>query len=90
MTHYRGRGHLHPASVAGGDGTLAGEAIPLFARIIAVADTYDALTSPRPYRPALDHEAAVAELRRVRGTQLDPRCVDAFLRALERMGEATP
>ncbi|HXF50756.1 MAG TPA: HD-GYP domain-containing protein, partial [Dehalococcoidia bacterium] len=83
--------HHHERWDGGGypDG-LAGEAIPLFARIIAVADTYDALTSPRPYRPALDHEAAVAELRRVRGTQLDPRCVDAFLRALERMGEATP
>jgi HD-GYP domain-containing protein (c-di-GMP phosphodiesterase class II) len=67
---------------------LAGEAIPLFARIIAVADTYDALTSPRPYRPALDRETALNELRRVRGEQLDPRCVDAFLRAIERMGDS--
>lgn len=67
---------------------LAGEAIPLFARIIAVADTYDALTSPRPYRSPLDRDAATAELRRVRGSQLDPHCVDAFLRALERMERA--
>ncbi|HWQ28608.1 MAG TPA: HD-GYP domain-containing protein [Dehalococcoidia bacterium] len=69
---------------------LAGDDIPLFARIIAVADTYDALTSPRPYRAALDREAALAELRRVRGEQLDPRCVDAFLRALDRIGDAGP
>jgi HD-GYP domain-containing protein (c-di-GMP phosphodiesterase class II) len=62
---------------------LAGEAIPVLARVIAVADTYDAMTSPRPYRPALSHEAAVAELRRVRGTELDPRCVDAFLASLD-------
>ncbi len=76
--HERWDGHGYP------DG-LAGDAIPLFARIIAVADTFDALTSPRPYRAALDREAAIAELHRVRGSQLDPRCVDAFLGALRRM-----
>jgi HD-GYP domain-containing protein (c-di-GMP phosphodiesterase class II) len=58
---------------------LAGDAIPLFARIIAVADTYDAMTSIRPYRPARTHDGAVAELLRVRGSELDARCVDAFL-----------
>ena len=56
-----------------------GDDIPLIARIVSVADTYDAMTSTRPYRQALSHEAAIAELRRVRGTQLDPTCVDAFL-----------
>jgi len=58
---------------------LAGDAIPLLARIIGVADTYDAMTSMRPYRSALSHDAAVAELRRVSGSELDPKCVAAFL-----------
>lgn len=57
---------------------LSGEAIPLLARIIAVADTYDAMTSMRPYRQPLSHEAALAELERVRGTELDATCIDAF------------
>jgi HD-GYP domain-containing protein (c-di-GMP phosphodiesterase class II) len=57
---------------------LAGEEIPLVARIIAVADTYDALTSTRPYRKAQSIQAAMAEIRRVRGTQLDPEVVDAL------------
>jgi HD-GYP domain-containing protein (c-di-GMP phosphodiesterase class II) len=60
---------------------LAGEEIPLAARIVSVADTYDAMTSTRPYRKALSHEVAVLELHRVRGTQLDPQCVDAFMAA---------
>lgn len=58
---------------------LVGEAIPLIARIVSVADSYDAMTTTRPYRDALSHDAAIMELRRVRGTQLDPGCVDAFL-----------
>jgi putative nucleotidyltransferase with HDIG domain len=58
---------------------LSGESIPLAARVFAVADTYDAITSDRPYRPARSHRQAVAELRRAAGTQLDPRLVDAFL-----------
>jgi HD-GYP domain-containing protein (c-di-GMP phosphodiesterase class II) len=58
---------------------IAGDAIPLIARIVSVADTYDAMTTNRPYRQAMSHEAAIAELRRVRGTQLDPVCVDAFV-----------
>ncbi|KAA0237630.1 HD-GYP domain-containing protein [bacterium] len=57
---------------------LRGEQIPLGARIIAVADTYDALTSSRVYRPALSDEVARAELARVAGTQLDPEAVAAF------------
>jgi putative nucleotidyltransferase with HDIG domain len=58
---------------------IAGEQIPLAARIFAVADTYDAITSDRPYRRARTHGAAIAELRRVAGQQLDPLMVDTFL-----------
>lgn len=66
---------------------LAGDEIPLLARIIAVADTYDAMTSDRPYRGARAHEYAVAELERTAGTELDPRCVDALLASF---GEEAP
>jgi HD-GYP domain-containing protein (c-di-GMP phosphodiesterase class II) len=58
---------------------LAGEAIPRGARIVAVADAFDAMTSDRPYRPAMSPEAAFAELQRQAGSQFDPQCVDAFL-----------
>ena len=58
---------------------LAAERIPLSARVFAVVDTYDAITSDRPYRAARGHGEAVAELRRVAGTQLDPRVVERFL-----------
>jgi len=61
---------------------LTGPAIPLEARILAVVDSYDAMTSARPYRPPLSHEQAATELRRCSGTQFDPACVDAFLRLL--------
>jgi diguanylate cyclase (GGDEF)-like protein len=61
---------------------LAGEAIPLEARILAVADAYEAMTADRPYRDALGHDAAQAELEAAAGTQFDPVVVDAFLRAL--------
>ncbi len=57
---------------------LRGQQIPLGARIISVADTYDALTSSRVYRSALDEDVARAELARVAGTQLDPEVVTAF------------
>jgi HD-GYP domain-containing protein (c-di-GMP phosphodiesterase class II) len=58
---------------------LRGVAIPRLSRIVAVADTYDALTSTRSYRSARTLEFATAEIRRVRGTQLDPEVVDCFL-----------
>jgi len=57
---------------------LAGEAIPLGARIVAVADTFDAVTSARPYRPALDHSQALDLLESEAGVQLDPDAVAAF------------
>lgn len=59
--------------------SLKGEAIPLGARIAAVADSYDAMTSPRPHRPALGHAAAVAEIARGSGTRFDPTVAQAFL-----------
>jgi HD domain-containing protein/MASE9 protein len=62
---------------------LKGDQIPLAAQIIAVADAYEAMTSTRPYRAALGHGDAVAELRRVAGSQLNPVVVDAFIRQLE-------
>ena len=57
---------------------LKSEAIPLGARIFAVADTLDAMISDRPYRKALSLEAAKAEIRRCAGTQFDPRVVEVF------------
>jgi len=61
---------------------LAGAAIALGARIIAVADSWDAMTSDRPYRKALEAEVALAELLRGRGTQWDSSVVDAFAESL--------
>ena len=58
---------------------LAGEAIPIGARIFAIADCFDAMTSDRPYRKGGTVEAARAEIARCAGTQFDPRCADAFL-----------
>jgi putative nucleotidyltransferase with HDIG domain len=57
---------------------LAGEEIPIAARIFAVVDTYDAITSDRPYRRAHSHQAAMSELQRVVGQQLDPQVVTIF------------
>jgi response regulator RpfG family c-di-GMP phosphodiesterase len=62
---------------------LKGEQIVVGARLFAVADTYDAITSDRPYRKAQTHAAAVAEIRRVGGTQLDPHVVQAFCEVAE-------
>ncbi len=61
----------------------AGKRIPLGGRILAVADAFEAMTSNRPYRPALSYEAAVTELEAGRGTQFDPVIVDTFLAILE-------
>jgi HD-GYP domain-containing protein (c-di-GMP phosphodiesterase class II) len=61
---------------------LAGEQIPLLARIVACCDAYNAMTSDRSYRKALPVDAATAELRACSGTQFDPQVVDALLAAL--------
>ena len=79
--------HLAPAVRASherwdGDGYpdgLSGERIPLAARIIAACDTYDAIVTDRPYRPARTPAEALAELERVAGTQLDARVVAALV-----------
>ena len=62
---------------------LAGENIPLIARILAVADAFSAMTTSRPYRKAFASERALAELRAGAGTQLDGRLVDAFVTGIE-------
>jgi putative nucleotidyltransferase with HDIG domain len=70
------------------DGT-AGEAVPLAARIVAVADTFSAITTTRSYRRAQSPEAAVAELQRCAGSQFDPRVVEAAVTVLGRPAPAT-
>jgi putative nucleotidyltransferase with HDIG domain len=59
---------------------LAGEAIPLLARIITVADTYDAILSDRPYRCSQGHDQAMAELVHCAGSQFDPKIVDVYVK----------
>jgi putative two-component system response regulator len=63
---------------------LAGEAIPLSARLMAVADVYDALISRRSYRPAFTHETAIELIRQARGEHFDPDVVDAMLMVEEK------
>jgi len=69
---------------------LKGEAIPLGARILAVADTYVAITETRPYKPARSHAEAVAVIQRCAGTQFDPRVVEVFSAVVERLENDTP
>ncbi|MBF8983826.1 diguanylate cyclase [Lutibacter sp. B2] len=61
---------------------LSGEDIPLYARIVCIADTYHAMTSDRPYRNALSQEQAFEELRKNKGTQFDPGLVDLFIQTI--------
>ena len=68
---------------AGYPGGLVGGKIPLFSRILSVADVYDEITNGR-HGPKLAKQAAVAELRRVSGSQLDPIIADVFATALEQ------
>lgn len=67
---------------------LRGDEIPLAARILAVADSYEAMTAERVYKAAMSHEDAAAELRRCMGSQFDPDVTEAFLRAISRTGNA--
>ncbi len=63
---------------------LKGEEIPLYARIISVADTFDAMTSNRIYRNHMDTDYVMNEMRRGRGSQFDPQVLDAFFRLIEK------
>ncbi|MGC9026027.1 MAG: HD domain-containing phosphohydrolase [bacterium] len=63
---------------------LSGSALPRIAKIISIADTYDAITTDRPYRKGLSHEWAIQELKRFAGTQFDPEYVEAFIKAFEK------
>lgn len=74
--HYNGKGY--PAGLAGDD-------IPLEARIVAVADVYDALASDRPYRKAMPPDVALREFMTMRGTVLDPLIVDNFLELVNEL-----
>ncbi len=75
---YDGSGYPH---------SLVGDDIPLFARIVAVADVFDALTSERPYKMAWDVDRALAMLREGAGKHFDPKCVEAFQAALPQILE---
>jgi HD-GYP domain-containing protein (c-di-GMP phosphodiesterase class II) len=69
---------------------LAGDEIPEFARVLAVADAFDSMTSTRSYRGARPVAEAIEELRKWSGTQFDPAFVDAFVAALKREGWQRP
>jgi two-component system, response regulator RpfG len=64
---------------------LAGEEIPIHARIVALADVYDALISERPYKPAWAHDVAVAYVREKSGSLFDPACVEALFRDMSQV-----
>ena len=64
---------------------LASMSIPRLARIVAVADAFDAMTSNRPYRPAMSLPTAFDELERNKGTHFDPECVGAFMKLRPRI-----
>jgi HD-GYP domain-containing protein (c-di-GMP phosphodiesterase class II) len=68
---------------------LSGDAIPIEARVVAVMDSYDAMTTDRPYKKAQGKEYAIKELKAYAGSQFDPRVVDAFLSVLEEDEKAS-
>jgi HD-GYP domain-containing protein (c-di-GMP phosphodiesterase class II) len=80
LHHERWDGRGYPLGLKGND-------VPIIARIIAVADTYDAMTSDRAYRRALPHEVAVNEIERCAKTQFDPEVSDAFCSGLDQYRE---
>jgi len=77
------RGHHERFDGTGYPDKLSGNNIHLFAQILSIIDSYDAMTSVRAYRPALNKEQAIEELRRSKGTQFNPRIVDVFVKILE-------
>ncbi|WJW74984.1 HD domain-containing protein [Thiohalobacter sp. IOR34] len=78
-------GHHEKFNGTGYPHGLRGEDIPLSARIVAVADVYDALTSARPYKRAWEADEAFEFMQRNSGTHFDPRCLDAFHSQMERV-----
>ncbi|HLK35413.1 MAG TPA: HD domain-containing phosphohydrolase [Polyangiaceae bacterium] len=80
LHHERWDGRGYPLGLKGND-------VPLIARIISVADTYDAMTSDRAYRRALPHEVAVGEIERCSGSQFDPEIAHSFTAGLEEFRE---
>jgi response regulator RpfG family c-di-GMP phosphodiesterase len=81
LHHERWDGRGYPLGLKGPD-------VPLMARIIAIADTYDAMTSDRAYRRALPHEVAVTEIERCSGTQFDPEVANVFNEGLDQYRES--
>lgn len=82
------KGHHERLDGRGYPDKLQGSQIPLGARILHVADSFDSMTSDRPYRPAPGIEFALSELNNNSGTQFDERVVEAFLKVLEKQGKA--
>jgi putative nucleotidyltransferase with HDIG domain len=83
--------HHHERFDGGGyPGRLSGLEIPALSRILAVCDTYDAMTSDRPYRTGIEHGLAIEEILRCSGSQFDPECVQAFLRLYEEIAPEFP
>jgi len=81
--HERWDGTGYPAGIRG-------RAIPVEGRLLAVADAFDAMTSPRPYRRPLDPERALAEIRSCAGTQFDPLIAELFLEVWANQADAWP
>ena len=79
------RGHHEKFDGSGYPYGLKGAEIPIFSRIVAVADVFDALTSERPYKKAWDIDDALAFIRNASGTHFDSTCVDAFLRVWDEV-----
>ena len=75
--HERYDGNGYPRGLKGHD-------IPIRARIISLADAYDAMTTDRPYRPAMTHKEAIEEILRCKGTQFDPEIVDVFIKTYKK------
>ena len=79
---------MSDSTVEGYPDRLSGEDIPVLARIIAVADTYNAMTSNRPYRGAMSPGVAIESLIQLAGTQLDPMFASSLARVLKRSSAA--
>lgn len=82
------RSHHERFDGQGGPDGLTGESIPLAARIVSVADSFDAMTSTRPYREQMTSRAALAELKKNAGLQFDARCVTAMTNLIARVDAA--